>query len=197
MQDYKSSFHVSSEAGSLDKSQLRFAWLTRTLAAREVDSKEVFPDDWRIMETLAVSFCKQTRFLGAILIHLRFSCLNPYLLSFPFSSQDISILLTKAEKTDNMDVKLVLATLQKTLDFEGKLAQKFSITRTEEDRGGDDDDVEDDEKPSDNADAIKQKYKRYIAEKKKVYFSSLFYFIYFLSFLFRSVSNRIPYHFPE
>jgi len=147
MQDYRGNFHVTSEAGQLDKTHLRFQWLLRVLASREADTKDVFPEDWRIQETLAIAYCTQT-------------------------SQDFTALLSKAERTEAMDVKLVLATLQKTLEFESKLAKRFYIERREEERPAgaeDDDDNADSEgqKIVDTAEAIKLKYKKHLAEKKR------------------------------
>jgi len=41
---------------------LRYQWLNTSLRNRTAESKEVFPEDWKVLEVLSERFCEQTRY---------------------------------------------------------------------------------------------------------------------------------------
>jgi len=91
------------KAGSLDNISRRYAWFNRLLKTYDVEHVQVFPASWKVNEQLANAFCESTRddFKG--------------------------ILHRTARQGDgrNMDVDLLLSSLQETLDFEHGLEKRF------------------------------------------------------------------------
>ncbi|XP_042448673.1 vacuolar protein sorting-associated protein 53 A-like [Zingiber officinale] len=86
------------ELAKLDKTERRYAWIKRRLRTNE-DVWKIFPSAWHVDYLLCIQFCKMTR------------------------SQLVDILNNLKEKPD---VATLLMALQRTLEFEEELAEKFS-----------------------------------------------------------------------
>ncbi|CAH9093474.1 unnamed protein product [Cuscuta epithymum] len=85
------------ELAKLDKTERRYAWIKRRLRTNE-EIWKIFPLSWRVDYLLCIQFCKLTR------------------------SQLVEILGNLKEKPD---VSTLLVALQRTLEFEEELAEKF------------------------------------------------------------------------
>ncbi|XP_043700892.1 vacuolar protein sorting-associated protein 53 A [Telopea speciosissima] len=85
------------ELAKLDKSERRYAWIKRRLRTNE-EIWKIFPSSWQVAYLLCIQFCKLTR------------------------AQLEEILDTLKEKPD---VGTLLMALQRTLEFEEELAEKF------------------------------------------------------------------------
>ncbi|WOK91709.1 hypothetical protein Cni_G00400 [Canna indica] len=86
------------ELAKLDKTERRYAWIKRRLRTNE-DIWKIFPSAWHVDYLLCIQFCKLTR------------------------TQIVDILNNLKEKPD---VATLLLALQRTLEFEEELAEKFS-----------------------------------------------------------------------
>ncbi|XP_068656550.1 vacuolar protein sorting-associated protein 53 A isoform X2 [Aristolochia californica] len=86
------------ELAKLDKTERRYAWIKRRLRTNE-DIWKIFPPHWHVAYLLCIQFCKLTR------------------------AQLVEILDNLKEKPD---VATLLMALQRTLEFEEELAEKFS-----------------------------------------------------------------------
>lgn len=85
------------ELAKLDKTERRYAWIKRRLRTNE-EIWKIFPPSWHVDYLLCIQFCKLTR------------------------SQLVEILGNLKEKPD---VSTLLVALQRTLEFEEELAEKF------------------------------------------------------------------------
>ncbi|KAL8538554.1 hypothetical protein ACS0TY_000538 [Phlomoides rotata] len=85
------------ELAKLDKSERRYAWIKRRLRTNE-EIWKIFPSSWHVPYLLCIQFCKLTR------------------------TQLVDILNNLKEKPD---VGTLLLALQRTLEFEEELAEKF------------------------------------------------------------------------
>ncbi|KAI8814119.1 Vps53-like protein [Cladochytrium replicatum] len=99
LKDYRSIFRNNPEVAGLDNITRRHAWLKRLLKLYDEEHAQVFPPEWNVGELLCEKFCQDTR-------------------------KDLVEVLAKTD--NNMDVKVMLQALQSTLDFEGKLSQRFN-----------------------------------------------------------------------
>ncbi|XP_073107578.1 vacuolar protein sorting-associated protein 53 A [Elaeis guineensis] len=86
------------ELAKLDKTERRYAWIKRRLRTNE-EIWKIFPPSWHVDYLLCIQFCKLTR------------------------TQIVDILNNLKEKPD---VGTLLLALQRTLEFEEELAEKFS-----------------------------------------------------------------------
>ncbi|CAL9090122.1 unnamed protein product [Musa acuminata var. zebrina] len=86
------------ELAKLDKTERRYAWIKRRLRTNE-EIWKIFPPAWHVDYLLCIQFCKLTRM------------------------QIVDILNNLKEKPD---VATLLLALQRTLEFEEELAEKFS-----------------------------------------------------------------------
>ncbi|KAG8390647.1 hypothetical protein BUALT_Bualt01G0105400 [Buddleja alternifolia] len=86
-----------SELAKLDKTERRYAWIKRRLRTNE-EIWKIFPSSWHVPYLLCIQFCKLTR------------------------TQLVEILNNLKEKPD---VGTLLLALQRTLEFEEELAEKF------------------------------------------------------------------------
>ncbi|URE37568.1 Vacuolar protein sorting-associated protein 53 [Musa troglodytarum] len=86
------------ELAKLDKTERRYAWIKRRLRTNE-EIWKIFPPAWHVDYLLCIQFCKLTR------------------------TQIVDILNNLKEKPD---VATLLLALQRTLEFEEELAEKFS-----------------------------------------------------------------------
>ncbi|EWC48073.1 hypothetical protein DRE_02652 [Drechslerella stenobrocha 248] len=104
LREYRQIFRGSDEAGSLDNIARRYAWLKRILKTYDEEHLHIFPPSWRVGETLAKTFCDNTR-------------------------EDFKGILIRAMRSDggkSLDVNLLLTCLQETLDFEQYLEKRFA-----------------------------------------------------------------------
>ncbi|KAL7148335.1 hypothetical protein ABFS83_06G171600 [Erythranthe nasuta] len=85
------------ELAKLDKAERRYAWIKRRLRTNE-EIWKIFPPQWHVSYLLCIQFCKLTR------------------------AQLVEILNNLNEKPD---VGTLLLALQRTLEFEEELAEKF------------------------------------------------------------------------
>ncbi|THU51537.1 hypothetical protein C4D60_Mb06t32080 [Musa balbisiana] len=86
------------ELAKLDKTERRYAWIKRRLRTNE-EIWKIFPSAWHVDYLLCIQFCKLTR------------------------TQILDILNNLKEKPD---VATLLLALQRTLEFEEEMAEKFS-----------------------------------------------------------------------
>ncbi|KAI8819643.1 Vps53-like protein [Fimicolochytrium jonesii] len=105
LKDYRSIFRMNPEVAGLGDVSRRYAWLKRLLKTFDEEHAVIFPPEWKVAEVLCESFCQDTR-------------------------RDLGEVLAKADQT--MDVKLMLAALQTTIDFEGKLDKRLGVRNLEE-----------------------------------------------------------------
>ncbi|XP_024383135.1 vacuolar protein sorting-associated protein 53 A isoform X2 [Physcomitrium patens] len=85
------------EVAKLEKAERRYAWIKRQLRSNE-EVWSIFPPSWRVAHTLCIQFCKVTR------------------------AQLMEILDTAQPKPE---VGTLLQALQRTLEFEEELAERF------------------------------------------------------------------------
>ncbi|XP_052197337.1 vacuolar protein sorting-associated protein 53 A isoform X2 [Diospyros lotus] len=98
------------ELAKLDKTERRYAWIKRRLRTNE-EIWKIFPPSWHVPYLLCIQFCKLTR------------------------TQIVDILDNLKEKPD---VGTLLLALQRTLEFEEELAEKFGGGTRSRDSGSDD-----------------------------------------------------------
>ncbi|KAJ1568423.1 Vacuolar protein sorting-associated protein 53, partial [Nowakowskiella sp. JEL0078] len=99
LKDYRGIFRNNPEVAGLDNVGRRHAWLKRLLKLYDEEHASLFPLEWRVAEFLCDKFCQDTR-------------------------KDLSEVLAKSD--NNMDVKLMLQSLQSTIEFEQKLDRRFN-----------------------------------------------------------------------
>lgn len=122
------------EVAKLDKAERRYAWIKRQLRANE-EIWQLFPHSWRVPYLLCIQFCKVTR------------------------SQLSDILDGMKEKPD---VGTLLQALQRTLEFEEELAERFGgAPALGKDGESDTEELEDGlESDKKNAAEIRKKYEK-------------------------------------
>lgn len=99
LSEYSVLFQENQDVAWLDKIDRRYAWIKRQLLDYEEKYSRMFPVDWCMTERIAVEFCHITR-------------------------NDLSkIMRTRAKE---IEVKLLLFAIQRTTNFEGLLAKRFS-----------------------------------------------------------------------
>ncbi|KAH7888924.1 Vps53-like protein [Phlebopus sp. FC_14] len=99
LKEYRRIFRASDEAGHLDNISRRYAWFKRLLTSHETEIGRAFPPEWRVDWWLFAKFASITR-------------------------DDLSALLSKAGQS--LTVKVLLDTLQQTVDFELSMAKKWA-----------------------------------------------------------------------
>ncbi|CAA0814469.1 Vacuolar protein sorting-associated protein 53 A [Striga hermonthica] len=121
------------ELAKLDKTERRYAWIKRRLRTNE-EIWKIFPSSWHVSYLLCIQFCKLTR------------------------TQLEDILNSLKEKPD---VGTLLMALQRTLEFEEELAEKFGGGSRSRELGSDvgEDMVENNQTISD----IRKKYEKKLA----------------------------------
>ncbi|KAL6980561.1 HIT domain protein [Sarracenia purpurea var. burkii] len=97
------------ELAKLDKTERRYAWIKRRLRTNE-EIWKIFPTSWHVPYLLCIQFCKLTR------------------------TQIVEILNNLKEKPD---VGTLLLALQRTLEFEEELADKFGCGTRSREMGSD------------------------------------------------------------
>ncbi|KAM4699601.1 vacuolar protein sorting-associated protein 53 homolog [Discoglossus pictus] len=99
LSEYLVLFQENQDVAWLDKIDRRYAWIKRQLVDYEEKYGRMFPVDWCMTERIAVEFCHITR-------------------------NDLSkIMRTRAKE---IEVKLLLFAIQRTTNFEGLLAKRFT-----------------------------------------------------------------------
>ncbi|KAI9823681.1 MAG: Vacuolar protein sorting-associated protein 53 [Phylliscum demangeonii] len=104
LREYRQIFRGNSEAGSLDNISRRYSWFKRMWKTYEEEHAALFPVAWKVNETLVNSFCDGTR-------------------------EDYKAMLSRSMRRvdgQGLDVNLLLACLQETLDFEQYLEQRLA-----------------------------------------------------------------------
>lgn len=105
----------------MDRIDRRYAWIKRHLLNFEERMGRIFPIDWEMSERIAVEFCNVTRCV--LYCFLAFINVEAYNETFFFSFRnELSRLMAK--RVNEIDVKLLLFTLQKTTQFEDLLSRR-------------------------------------------------------------------------
>eukprot|EP00252_Welwitschia_mirabilis_P001763 TRINITY_DN11706_c0_g1_i1.p1 TRINITY_DN11706_c0_g1~~TRINITY_DN11706_c0_g1_i1.p1 ORF type:complete len:829 (+),score=191.73 TRINITY_DN11706_c0_g1_i1:175-2661(+) len=121
------------EVAKLDKAERRYAWIKRQLRANE-EIWQIFPSSWRVPYLLCIQFCKVTR------------------------SQLTDILNNLKEKPD---VGTLLQALQRTLEFEEELAERFGGSGTQvKDADSDVEEGDDDVQHESRSAKLRKKYEK-------------------------------------
>ncbi|XP_020111556.1 vacuolar protein sorting-associated protein 53 A isoform X2 [Ananas comosus] len=134
---YKQIFE-GAELAKLDKTERRYAWIKRRLRTNE-EIWKIFPPAWQVDYLLCIQFCKLTR------------------------TQLVDILNNLREKPD---VGTLLLALQRTLEFEEELAQKFSGGTTHsrnKELGSDEEEADEGENRNKIVSDIRKKYEKKLA----------------------------------
>ncbi|KAJ6657310.1 hypothetical protein lerEdw1_002677 [Lerista edwardsae] len=99
LSEYLVLFQENQDIAWLDKIDRRYAWIKRQLVDYEEKYGRMFPQEWCMTERIAVDFCHITR------------------------TELAKIMRTRAKE---IEVKLLLFAIQRTTNFEGLLAKRFS-----------------------------------------------------------------------
>ncbi|XP_066520130.1 vacuolar protein sorting-associated protein 53 homolog isoform X1 [Hoplias malabaricus] len=99
LSEYLVLFQENQDVAWLDKIDRRYAWIKRQLVDYEEKYGRMFPEEWCMTERIAVEFCHITRTELAKLMRNR---------------------------AREIEVKLLLFAIQRTTNFEGLLAKRFS-----------------------------------------------------------------------
>ncbi|CAG0892895.1 unnamed protein product [Darwinula stevensoni] len=99
LEEYQHLFQENQDAAWLDKIDKRFTWLKRHLMEFEDRFGRVFPPDWEVSERIGVEFCEITR---------------------------TQLSRSMQARQHEIEVKLLLYAIQKTVDFEVLLSRRFS-----------------------------------------------------------------------
>ncbi|XP_060743746.1 vacuolar protein sorting-associated protein 53 homolog [Tachysurus vachellii] len=99
LSEYLVLFQENQDVAWLDKIDRRYAWIKRQLVDYEEKYVRMFPEEWCMTERIAVEFCHITRTELAKLMRAR---------------------------AREIEVKLLLFAIQRTTNFEGLLAKRFS-----------------------------------------------------------------------
>ncbi|XP_077468121.1 vacuolar protein sorting-associated protein 53 homolog isoform X2 [Stigmatopora argus] len=99
LSEYLVLFQENQDVAWLDKIDRRYAWIKRQLVDYEEKYGRMFPEEWCMTERIAVEFCQITR------VELS------------------KVMRTRAKE---IEVKLLLFAIQRTTNFEGLLAKRFT-----------------------------------------------------------------------
>ncbi|KAI4296112.1 hypothetical protein L6164_036097 [Bauhinia variegata] len=123
------------ELAKLDKTERRYAWIKRRMRSNE-DIWKIFPSSWHVSYRLCILFCKKTR------------------------KQLEDILSNMKEKPD---VGTLLLALQRTLEFEDELAEKFGGGAQSREVGNEIEEIGSAGNASSSASDIRRKYEQKLA----------------------------------
>lgn len=123
------------ELAKLDKTERRYAWIKRRLRTNE-EIWKIFPPAWHVAYLLCIQFCKLTR------------------------TQLVEILNNMKEKPD---VGTLLLALQRTLEFEEELEEKFGGGSHSREIGGDMEEMNRGENKNRTVSDIRKKYEKKLA----------------------------------
>jgi len=121
LSEYTHLFDSTEDVAWLDKLNQRYAWFKRQLLQCEEKFRDMFPVHWELSERIAVEFCKITKYVYFISI-LIFG-LNKTINRKYFFRNELSKLMSK--RKNEIDVKLLLYAIQKTVAFENLMAKTF------------------------------------------------------------------------
>uniref|UniRef100_A0AAY5EXH4 Vacuolar protein sorting-associated protein 53 homolog n=1 Tax=Electrophorus electricus TaxID=8005 RepID=A0AAY5EXH4_ELEEL len=99
LSEYLVLFQENQDVAWLDKIDRRYAWIKRQLVDYEEKYGRMFPEEWCMTERIAVEFCHITR------------------------TELAKLMRTRARE---IEVKLLLFAIQRTTNFEGLLAKRFT-----------------------------------------------------------------------
>uniref|UniRef100_T1IEK0 Vacuolar protein sorting-associated protein 53 homolog n=1 Tax=Rhodnius prolixus TaxID=13249 RepID=T1IEK0_RHOPR len=111
LSEYSVLFHESEDTAWLDKLDRRFAWFKKHLLQCEDKFGAMFPAHWEVSERITVEFCHITK-------------------------NELSKIMSK--RKNEIDVKLLLFAIQKTVNLETLLAKRFSGATLAEDKDEED-----------------------------------------------------------
>ncbi|KAL6137090.1 hypothetical protein ACLB2K_062385 [Fragaria x ananassa] len=123
------------ELAKLDKTERRYAWIKRRMRTNE-EIWTIFPSSWHVSYRLCIQFCKKTR------------------------KQLEDILNYQKEKPD---VGTLLLALQRTLEFEDELAEKFGGGTRGREVGNEIEEIGRGENTTQSASDIRKKYEKKFA----------------------------------
>ncbi|XP_048327618.1 vacuolar protein sorting-associated protein 53 A [Ziziphus jujuba] len=123
------------ELAKLDKTERRYAWIKRRIRTNE-EIWKIFPASWHVPYRLCIQFCKKTR------------------------KQLEDILIYMKEKPD---VGTLLLALQRTLEFEDELAEKFGGGTQGREIGNDIEEIGRGENTGQSVSDIRKKYEKKLA----------------------------------
>ena len=123
------------ELAKLDKTERRYAWIKRRMRSNE-EIWKIFPSSWHVSYRLCILFCKKTR------------------------KQLEDILANLKEKPD---VGTLLLALQRTLEFEDELAEKFGGGTQNREIGNEIEEIGKGTNSSSSAMDIRKKYEKKLA----------------------------------
>ncbi|KAK7843666.1 vacuolar protein sorting-associated protein 53 a [Quercus suber] len=123
------------ELAKLDKTERRYAWIKRRIRTNE-EIWKIFPPSWHVPYRLCIQFCKKTR------------------------KQLEEILDNMKEKPD---VGTLLMALQRTLEFEDELAEKFGGGTRSREIGNEIEEIGTGQSSSQSISDIRKKYERKLA----------------------------------
>ncbi|KAL1320503.1 hypothetical protein HN51_065187 [Arachis hypogaea] len=123
------------ELAKLDKTERRYAWIKRRMRSNE-EIWKIFPSSWHVLYRLCILFCKKTR------------------------KQLEDILSNLKEKPD---VGTLLLALQRTLEFEDELAEKFGGGTQNREVGNEIEEIGRGANSGSNASDIRRKYEKKLA----------------------------------
>uniref|UniRef100_A0A1B6MRN2 Vacuolar protein sorting-associated protein 53 homolog n=1 Tax=Graphocephala atropunctata TaxID=36148 RepID=A0A1B6MRN2_9HEMI len=99
LSEYMVLFNNSEDNTWLDKIDLRYTWLKKSLLRYEGKFSNIFPSQWEVSERIAIQFCRITK-------------------------TDLSNMMAK--RVGDLDAKLLLYAIQRTRSFEQLLAMRFT-----------------------------------------------------------------------
>lgn len=108
----------------------RYAWLKRTLINYVDNCGDIFPESWRMPMHVALRFCDMTQ-------------------------EDLHAMVQS--RREELDVKLLLFAIQKTVQFEQRLSSKFKDDLIEDEYSEEESGAEEEPEPTSEADATRQK----------------------------------------
>uniref|UniRef100_A0A2P2LZH3 Uncharacterized protein n=1 Tax=Rhizophora mucronata TaxID=61149 RepID=A0A2P2LZH3_RHIMU len=126
------------ELAKLDKTERRYAWIKRRIRTNE-EIWKIFPPSWHVDYRLCIQFCKKTRKqLEGILVDLK----------------------------EKPDVATLLLALQRTLEFEDEMAEKFGAGTRSREIGNEIEEIGR-ENSGQSVSDIRKKYERKLAAHQK------------------------------
>lgn len=99
LQEYVHLFQENQDTAWLDKIDKRYAWIKRHLLEFEDKFGSMFPANWEVSERITVEFCRLTK-------------------------DELSKIMFK--RKNEIDIKLLLYAIQRTINFENLLGRRFS-----------------------------------------------------------------------
>jgi vacuolar protein sorting-associated protein 53 len=101
LKDYYAIFRQNPEVAGLADVSRRFAWLKRLLKNFDELHAQLFPSAWNVAECVTTKFCQETK-------------------------KELSQILARDEREDKFDTRVLLAALEQSVDFEGKINSRFN-----------------------------------------------------------------------